>query len=53
MPEVKYLDIVTLVRHVAVISDIQKQVSQKQLSMEQFHYPAKSFVTRKMPMLQN
>lgn len=54
MPEMKYLDIVSLVRDVAVISGIQKQISQKHFfPMEQFHYPGKFFEARKTPVQQN
>lgn len=44
MPEMKYLDIVTLVRDVAVISGIQKQISQKPFS------PWSSFITLANPL---
>lgn len=44
MPQMKYLDIVTLVRDVGVISRIQKQVSQKHFS------PWSSFITLSNPL---
>lgn len=44
MPEIKYLDIVTLVRDVAVICGIQKQISQKHFS------PWSGFITLANPL---
>lgn len=44
MPDMKYLDKVSLVRHVAVISGIQKQVSQKYFS------PWSSFIILPNPL---